>query len=97
MTPHNTEVRIGPSGHRFEILVDGNRAGLCTFRDEDGVRVFIHTEIDPAFEGQGLGSRLIREALDQTRAAGMRVDPQCPFVRAFIEQHREFADLVAAA
>ena len=91
------EVTDNDSLHRFEIAVDGKVAGFAEYRTEPGAVVFTHTEIDPAFEGRGLGSRLIRDALDQTRAAGLQVDPQCPFVRAFIEQHPDYADVVAAA
>ena len=90
------EVRKIPERHRFEILVDGERAGLATYRDEDDHRVFIHTEIDPAREGQGLGGQLIRAALDATRAEGLLVLPQCPFVKDFIDRHPDYADLVVA-
>src|SRR3954454_17109181 len=91
------EVRLNPAAHRFEIFVDGAIGGHSRFRDSEGVRTFLHTEIDPKLEGRGLGGRLVREALDQTRTAELAVDPQCPFVRAFIENHPEYADLVAAA
>jgi predicted GNAT family acetyltransferase len=97
MTSDDVEVRIRPEARRFEIVVDGDVAGHTRFHDGQGVRTFVHTEIDPAREGQGLASRLIREALDQTRAAGLRVVPECPFVRAFIEKHPDYADLVDAA
>ncbi|HVV76282.1 MAG TPA: GNAT family N-acetyltransferase [Mycobacteriales bacterium] len=83
--------------HRFEISVEGEAAGFTTYRDHEQVRTFVHTEVDPSFEGRGIGGRLIRAALDQTRADGMRVEPECPFVRAFIEKHAEYADLVDAA
>ncbi|HVT65736.1 MAG TPA: GNAT family N-acetyltransferase [Mycobacteriales bacterium] len=91
------EVRLDADRHRFEIFLDGELSGHSRFQDSDGTRTFIHTEIDPNREGHGLGGRLVREALDQTKAAGMRVVPQCPFVRSFIEDHPEYADLVDAA
>jgi predicted GNAT family acetyltransferase len=97
MTTDAIEVHFRPEARRFEIEVDGEPAGYTRFHDRDGVRTFVHTEIDSAREGQGLGGRLIREALDQTRAAGLQVVPECPFVRAFIDEHQEYADLVAAA
>lgn len=81
--------------HRFEITYDGEVVGFTTFREAGNTRVFLHTEIDPKVEGKGLGGRLVRESLDQTRADQMLVDPQCPFTRAFIERHPEYADLVA--
>jgi uncharacterized protein len=89
------EIRKVPDRHRFEILVDGEQAGLCNYRDESERRVFIHAEIDPAREGQGLGGKLVAAALDATRAEGLAVVPDCPFVAAFIERHPDYADLVA--
>ncbi len=97
MSAEDVEVHFRPEARRFEIEVGGEAAGYTRFYDRGGVRTFVHTEIDPAREGQGLGGRLVREALDQTRSNGLRVNPECPFVRSFIESHQEYADLVAAA
>jgi predicted GNAT family acetyltransferase len=80
---------------RYEITVDGVRAGFAAYRDRAGRRVFTHTEIDPRFEGQGLGSRLVRAALDDVRSRGMTILPLCPFVRAWLDKHDGYADLVA--
>ncbi|MEV5174548.1 GNAT family N-acetyltransferase [Streptomyces flaveolus] len=80
--------------NRYEILVDGKRAGLTAYRDRDAQRVFYHTEIDDAFAGQGLASRLVQEALTDVRASGKRVVPVCPYVAKFLQRHDEFADLV---
>jgi predicted GNAT family acetyltransferase len=91
------EVRTDPNRRRFEVFVDDSKAGYASFRDDAGVRTFFHTEIKSAYEGHGLGGRLIRQALDDTRASGLLVDPQCPFVRTFIDQHPEYGELVAAA
>ena len=53
---------------RFEIHVDGRMAGFAQYRTKDpGLLVFTHTEIDDAFEGRGLGSTLVRAALDTAR------------------------------
>jgi predicted GNAT family acetyltransferase len=82
---------------RYEIAVDGRRAGFVTYRASPGVITFLHAEIDPQLEGQGLGSRLVADALDDARAKGLAVRPVCPFVAAFIELHPEYADLVAPA
>jgi predicted GNAT family acetyltransferase len=57
---------------------------------------FIHTVIEPRFEGRGLGSLLARGALDATREAGFRVLPFCPFIRGYIERHPAYLDLVPA-
>jgi predicted GNAT family acetyltransferase len=56
--------------------------------------VLVHTEVAPSAEGAGVGSRLVRGALDDVRARGLRVAPLCPFVREYIRRHPEYADLV---
>ena len=83
-----------PEKHRFEVHLDGELAGFAQYRDEDGHFVFTHTEIDDAFEGQGLGSALARGALDEMRERGVRIVPRCPFIASWIERHPDYADVV---
>lgn len=91
-----TEVRDRPERHRFELLVDGEVAGVATYSRRDGRLVFVHTEVDDAHAGRGLGSVLAAGALDAARAAGERIVPRCPFIAAYIARHPEYADLVDA-
>lgn len=83
--------------HRFEARVDGAVAGVAMVRHRPGLVIFLHTEVDPAFEGRGVGSALAKGALDLVKAAGDRVEPRCPFIAAWIRRHKEYADLVAEA
>lgn len=85
-----------PDEHRFEARDgDGTVLGVAEYRREPGVVVFTHTEVDPRHEGHGVGTTLVGQALDAVRAAGMRIDPQCPFVKDFVADHPAYADLVA--
>jgi predicted GNAT family acetyltransferase len=82
---------------RYEITADGELAGFAEYRDIDGARVFTHTEVFDQYEGKGIGSALVRAALDSVRAGagGGRLVPLCPFVRSYIEGHAEaYGDLV---
>ena len=88
------EVTDNPEERRYELTVDGELAGFVAYRDEDGRRALVHTEIDPAYEGQGLGGRLAREVLDGVRERGETIAPYCPFISAFIRKHREYLDVV---
>jgi uncharacterized protein len=83
--------------NRYDILVDGKRAGLTAYLDRGEQRVFYHTEIDDAFAGQGLASRLVQEALTDVRASGKRIVPVCPYVAKFLKKHEEFADVTDPA
>ncbi|MGV9389644.1 GNAT family N-acetyltransferase [Streptomyces olivaceus] len=78
---------------RYEILVDGERAGLTAYRDLGAQRVFFHTEVDEAFAGRGLAPQLVQQALAEVRASGMRIVPVCPYVAKFLKRHDEFADI----
>lgn len=80
---------------RYVATVDGRVAGFATYRREVARVVFLHTEVDGRFEGRGVGSALVRGALDDVRAQGHAVEALCPFVRAFLGRHDEYADLVA--
>lgn len=88
-----TVVERADAGRRYEILVDGQRAGLTAYRDRGVRRVFFRTEIDEAFAGQGLASRLVRQALADVRASGMRIVAVCPYVAQSLQRDDEFADI----
>jgi uncharacterized protein len=80
---------------KFRARVGDEVAGEAEFLLTPDLVVFTHTEVNPAFEGQGIGSVLIRWALDDVRKDGYAVLPTCPFVRSFIERNTdEYADLV---
>lgn len=89
-----TQVRDDAEHDRYEVLQDGTLAGFAQYRKRGSLIAFIHTEIDPAYGGRGLGTELIKGALDDARAQGLDVLPFCPFVRAYIEKHPAELDLV---
>ena len=70
--------------------------GEAAYRRRNGRIALIHTEVDEALEGRGLGSRLVTAALDDARDQGLEVVPLCPFVASFIDRHPEYQDIVAA-
>ncbi|WP_205698150.1 GNAT family N-acetyltransferase [Conexibacter sp. SYSU D00693] len=83
-----------PEATRYEARVGDELAGFAVYARYGSRTVFLHTEVDPAFEGQGVGSVLARGALDAVRDAGGEVVPLCPFIRGWIERHPDYADLV---
>ena len=86
-----------PEASRYEIRVGQQLAAFAEYRLTAGLIVFTHTEIDPSFEGAGLGSRLAAGALDDVRARGLGGVSHCKFISAFVRRHPEYADLVTIA
>jgi predicted GNAT family acetyltransferase len=87
------EVVDVPDRHRYEIVRDGTVLGYAAYQKTDQLIVFTHTEVDPSLEGRGVGSLLVRGALDHVRTLGLAVLPVCPFVQAWLARHRDYADL----
>lgn len=79
---------------RFTISVDGRRVGLVDFADRNGQRSFFHTETSPEFQGRGLATILVAEALAATRDAGLRVTAPCSMVADYLAKHPEYDDIV---
>ena len=91
----NGEVRNNEARSRFEMTVEGATA-VAQYKLEGDVIHFTHTIVPLEVEGRGVGSRLVKGALDEARRQGLQVDPICPFVRAYIDKHAEYQDLLAA-
>lgn len=90
MTTKNNE-----SEDRYEAYVDGTLAGYAEYRLHDGIIEFDHTVVDDEFEGQGVGSTLAQEALDDVRADGSRkVKATCEFIADWIDKHPDYQDLL---
>lgn len=85
---------VAAESDRYTISVEGKSVGLAEFADRDGQRVFTHTEVDSEFEGRGLATILIGEALQSAREAGLRIVPVCKMVASYLDKHEEFADVV---
>ncbi|HCB02755.1 MAG TPA: GNAT family N-acetyltransferase [Nocardioides bacterium] len=91
----DVQVTNNEAEQRYEARVDGELAGSAYYDTADDLIVFTHTEVDDAFEGQGVGSALARAALDDVRADGRRrVIPRCPFIKGWIDRHPEYRDLL---
>ncbi len=89
-------VQDAPDESRYEILVDGELGGVLGYaRPAEGTRELQHTLVLPSHRGQGLAGLLVQGALDDLRAQGERIVPNCPFVQSWLPEHPEYQDLVA--
>lgn len=94
-SPDDVHVVRNDEAHRYEARVGGRVVAFSEFRLVADRVVFLHTETADEFEGRGIGSRLVAEAVADVRGRGLRMTPKCPFVAAWVARHPEAGDLVA--
>jgi len=90
-----TDVTNNKADHRYELTVDGHLAATY-YKISDDVITFVHTEVSPELGGKGIGSKLVKGALDQVRSQGLKVVAECPFVKGYIDKHPEYSALLKA-
>lgn len=88
------EIRHDPVQSCFECTVDGLRC-VIDYQQTDGVMHIFHTEVPPALEGRGIAAAMVRFALAHAREQGLKVDPQCSYVRIYMQRHAQTHDLRA--
>jgi predicted GNAT family acetyltransferase len=85
-------VRNNREKHRFELDV-GDEIAFANYRLTPSTVIITHTETPRALRGRGIGSELVRGALELIRADGKKVIAGCGFVADYLDQHPENADL----
>ncbi len=94
MKPQLTLHHTGDSRAFEAHLPDGGVAGTLFFEPQGGRWRITHTEVEPEFEGQGVGSFLAKGVLDSAREKGVLVLPDCSFVQGYLSRHSEYVELV---
>lgn len=81
---------------RRSAAYDGEKCvGFAEIEDEDGRRVITHTEVDPAYGGQGIARRLIEEVIAAARRDGAKIVPLCSYADKMMRRTDEYADVLA--
>jgi predicted GNAT family acetyltransferase len=86
-------IRNNKTLNRFERDLEGGTA-IANYRMATGVVRVIHTEVPAAMRGSGAGSAFVRDVLEEARRLGLKVEPECSFMRAFMAKNPEFNDLL---
>jgi len=96
--PEDAEVVDVPESSQYELRLGDRRIGVAAYhRRQNSNRIaFVHTEVDPACEGRGFGSKLVAAALEDVRRKGLEVVPLCPFMAHYMASHPEVHDLLAS-
>jgi predicted GNAT family acetyltransferase len=95
MPDENIQIRDNPEQTRFEAQI-GDSIAIAQYRLSGKTMTFTHTEVPEALQGQGVGSSLVKAALEHARTQNYKVGPLCQYVAEYIQRHPEYADLVSA-
>ncbi|MDQ2885401.1 MAG: N-acetyltransferase [Chloroflexota bacterium] len=93
MADEQIVVKNNEAANRYEVELAGQTAVLTYMREGKQI-IFLHTGVPPALEGHGIANKLARTALEDARANGLVVEPECQFVASYIRRHQEYLDLV---
>ena len=89
----NLEIIHNKAAKRFETSID-NHTGYISYQERDGKLVYDHTIVPQELGGRGIGSALVKHALNYAREQHKKVIPQCSFVSSYISKHPEYQDLI---
>lgn len=89
------DINHNEQNQRFETTIDGH-TGYISYREQGDTLVYDHTIVPPQLGGRGVGSALVKHALDYAREHNKTVVPQCSFVASYINKHPDYQDLVKA-
>jgi uncharacterized protein len=82
------------AAQRYEARLEDRVVAYIEYRPSGEARMLTHTEVNADMEGKGVGSAIVKYALEDIRSRGERVVPMCPFVAAYMQRHREYTELV---
>ncbi|MEP6262781.1 MAG: GNAT family N-acetyltransferase [Gillisia sp.] len=74
---------------RFEVVVE-NYTAFVDYKLHNDVISYLHTEVPKELSGKGIGSFLAKNVLEFAKNENLRVKPYCPFIRAYIDKHKEY-------
>ncbi len=81
------QIDDNPEDHRYEALVDGKLAGFIDYQLRGDRITIYHTEVYPAYEGQGIGGELAKAALGDVVERGLELVPLCSFIANYVRRH----------
>jgi predicted GNAT family acetyltransferase len=85
----------GPSGGRYTATINGHTAEMTYSKAGTSRLIIDHTGVPDALRGMGAGQAMVQRAVEDARAAGIKIIPLCPFAKAQIEKHAEWQDVLA--
>lgn len=88
------EVIHHPDDRFYELLADGQSAGLVVYENAGGSYAVTHTFIAEGYRGRGLSWTLMRGVLEDVKRRHITVTNYCPVLDRFIEKNPQYAPLI---
>jgi predicted GNAT family acetyltransferase len=95
MPSTQSTITLDRAKNQFELLTDDKLSLVAFFQPDEHTLALTHTEVDPALEGQGVGSNLVKQVLEYTEQHNQKIVPLCPFVDTYIKRHPEWQRVVS--
>ena len=92
----DVNIKNNPDQNRYEAWLGDELAGYAEYEHRGECIAFVHTVVEDEYEGEGVGSTLVREALDDVHRDGeLEVVVECPFIKEWISRHSDYEHLLA--
>jgi predicted GNAT family acetyltransferase len=88
-------IEFNEKNGNFNITTEGRKVALMTFVFAGPDKIIIdHTEVSPAFNGKGLGKKLVEKAVETAREKNWKIIPLCPFAKKTFDKNSQFNDVL---
>ena len=71
------------------------KAGIMTYVWAGNDKFIIdHTEVNPEFNGKGVGKQMVLAAVEYARENGIKILPLCPFAKVTFDKNKDIQDVL---
>lgn len=86
------QIEHHPRNKQF-VSDDSGLKSMLDYELEAGRMVITHTLVPTPLRGRGIAAGLVEAALAYARQKGLQVVPECSYVAAYMDRHKEHDDL----
>ena len=85
----NPTITHNPDTQRFETTIDGHTAYLSYAIIDGNTLNYHYTLVPPQLGGRGVGTALVKHAVEYAEAEGKQIIPSCSFVANYMNKHQK--------
>ena len=81
--------------NRFEAEIDGHQA-IIEYSVKPNILILKHIEVDKELSGRGVATEMTESVLLEIELRGLKVIPECPFIKNYINKHPEWESILSS-